>query len=260
MDIHKPKPWHGVREFLKEYVIIVVGVLTALAAEQGVEWLHWRHQAEVTEARLEAEMRTNLLNAYGQLINQRCYNDRLAALAEPLRGRGLWRGAAIRRTPAAAAEILPPYIRAGILTSAVPPVYMSLGGVWPDGSWTAALASGVTLHMDQARTDRYARLYRTFATMRDVQTAEAETAAKLSQLAFDCDLSDADRTHFLEAVGQLSFWNVQMAAISRGAILSASAAGIELRRSEVEKALENGRHYFLTQGCAEAIPVPVGED
>ena len=37
MDIHKPKPWHGVREFLKEYVIIVVGVLTALAAEQAVE-------------------------------------------------------------------------------------------------------------------------------------------------------------------------------------------------------------------------------
>ncbi|MDB5442210.1 MAG: hypothetical protein JWP73_586, partial [Phenylobacterium sp.] len=33
MDIHKPKPWHGLREFLKEYAIIVVGVLTALAAE-----------------------------------------------------------------------------------------------------------------------------------------------------------------------------------------------------------------------------------
>jgi hypothetical protein len=37
MDIHKPKPWHGVREFLKEYVIIVVGVLTALAgASRGM--------------------------------------------------------------------------------------------------------------------------------------------------------------------------------------------------------------------------------
>ena len=35
MDIHKPKAWHGVREFLKEYMIIVVGVLTALGAEQG---------------------------------------------------------------------------------------------------------------------------------------------------------------------------------------------------------------------------------
>jgi hypothetical protein len=38
MDIHKPKPWHGVREFLKEYLIVVGGLLTALAAEQGVEW------------------------------------------------------------------------------------------------------------------------------------------------------------------------------------------------------------------------------
>jgi hypothetical protein len=43
MDIHKPKPWHGLREFFKEYAIIVLGVLTALGAEQAVEELHWRH-------------------------------------------------------------------------------------------------------------------------------------------------------------------------------------------------------------------------
>ncbi len=49
MDIHKPKPWHGVREFLKEYVIIVVGVLTALAGEQTIELIH--RQQEVAEAR-----------------------------------------------------------------------------------------------------------------------------------------------------------------------------------------------------------------
>jgi hypothetical protein len=51
MEIHKPKPWHGWREFLKEYLIVVVGVLTALAAESGVEWLHWQH---VTEQQREA--------------------------------------------------------------------------------------------------------------------------------------------------------------------------------------------------------------
>ena len=49
MDIHKPKPWHGVREFLKEYAIIVVGVLTALGAEQTAEAMH-RH-GEIVEAR-----------------------------------------------------------------------------------------------------------------------------------------------------------------------------------------------------------------
>ena len=32
MDVHKPKPWHGWREFLKEYGIIVLGVVSR----------HWR--------------------------------------------------------------------------------------------------------------------------------------------------------------------------------------------------------------------------
>jgi len=52
MDLHKPKPWHGLREFLKEYLIIVTGVLTALAAEAVVERLH--------EARLSAEARESV--------------------------------------------------------------------------------------------------------------------------------------------------------------------------------------------------------
>ena len=59
MDIHKPKPWHSIREFLKEYVIIVVGVLTALAAEQGVEWLHWRHEVSQAHANLKDELQRN---------------------------------------------------------------------------------------------------------------------------------------------------------------------------------------------------------
>jgi hypothetical protein len=66
MDIHKPKPWHGLREFLKEYAIIVVGVLTALGAEQGVEWLHWRHLAEQARADMAADYRRTLKNV-GQL-------------------------------------------------------------------------------------------------------------------------------------------------------------------------------------------------
>lgn len=64
---HKSNPWHGWREFLKEYAIIVIGVLTALAAEQAVQMLHWR--ADVAEARkaLIAEVGANaLLSAQGR--------------------------------------------------------------------------------------------------------------------------------------------------------------------------------------------------
>jgi hypothetical protein len=68
MDIHKPKPWHGVREFLKEFAIIVLGVFVALGAEQTAEGLH--RQAEVREARdaLHAEIADDMMWAQ---FNQR---------------------------------------------------------------------------------------------------------------------------------------------------------------------------------------------
>ena len=37
MEVHKPKPWRGAREFAKEIGTILIGVLLALGAEQGVE-------------------------------------------------------------------------------------------------------------------------------------------------------------------------------------------------------------------------------
>ena len=42
MHIHKPKPLHGVREFLWEIAVIVIGVLIALSAEQTVQSFEWR--------------------------------------------------------------------------------------------------------------------------------------------------------------------------------------------------------------------------
>jgi plasmid stability protein len=59
MDIHLPKPFHNWREFLKEYGIIVLGVLTALGLEQAIEAIH--HHSEVQEAReaLNREMAHN---------------------------------------------------------------------------------------------------------------------------------------------------------------------------------------------------------
>jgi hypothetical protein len=63
MDIHKPKPWRGVREFLKEYVIVVVGVLTALGAEQLAEAFHWRHEVEIEREALLREARDNVSTA-----------------------------------------------------------------------------------------------------------------------------------------------------------------------------------------------------
>src|SRR5882757_9740253 len=93
MDIHKPKAWRGVREFLKEYVIIVVGVLTALGAEQGVEWLHWRHEIAVADASLRKELRFDGLYAFEAIAAWPCEQKRLDELSAALRRtKGLWKG------------------------------------------------------------------------------------------------------------------------------------------------------------------------
>ena len=66
MDIHKPKPWHGLREFLKEYVIIVVGVLTALGGEQAVEWANRAEEVREARASIHGEIAANAaIAAYG---------------------------------------------------------------------------------------------------------------------------------------------------------------------------------------------------
>lgn len=57
MDIHhKHGPIRNWREFLKEYGIIVLGVLTALAGEQAVEAVHHHYEAKEVRDALDQEL------------------------------------------------------------------------------------------------------------------------------------------------------------------------------------------------------------
>jgi hypothetical protein len=76
MDIHKPKPVHNWRELIKEVGIIVLGVSIALAAEQGVEWVHWRAQV--------AEVREVIATELAGNVRQGIYRMRTAT-CDPLR-------------------------------------------------------------------------------------------------------------------------------------------------------------------------------
>jgi len=84
MDIHKPKPWHGAREFLKEYLIIVVGVLTALGGEQAVEWLHWRHEVQVAHEAIAFDMREIVARVASKDGESPCVGRRLGEMADAL--------------------------------------------------------------------------------------------------------------------------------------------------------------------------------
>jgi hypothetical protein len=124
MDIHKPKPWRGWPEFLKEIGTIVIGVLIALGAEQGVEWLHWRHEVHVAREAIAFDLRRLIGAAATADAQSACVGTRLVELADIL-------------DQAEVTHRLPPLGFGG--TPATPS--------WSLRSWTA-LTSGQTLaHM-----------------------------------------------------------------------------------------------------------------
>ena len=82
MDVRKRKrkPWHGWREFLWEYAIVVVGVLTALAAQQIVG--DQRDRGEAAEARvaIRAEVVADLTRIEQRAYADACVEARLAEI------------------------------------------------------------------------------------------------------------------------------------------------------------------------------------
>jgi hypothetical protein len=72
MEIHKPKPWHGWREFLKEVGIIVIGVLIALGAEQAVEALQWHGKVAIVRKSILGELANDRARWELDVVEARC--------------------------------------------------------------------------------------------------------------------------------------------------------------------------------------------
>lgn len=189
LDIHKPKPWHGVREFLKEYLIIVMGVLTALAGEQAVESLHRREQAEIAERAMRLELgEDNGPQAYGRVVIAHCLDDRLVQIHD---------GAA-----AASADDLRKWV-----SSYVPPVR-----TWDSEAWKAVSASDAGKIMGADKLIAWSAAYRAVPKLDDTNHREAGLAAELRDaLPVSGEVSAADRENLRRLASQLRFTNIWLA-------------------------------------------------
>jgi hypothetical protein len=139
MDLHKPKPWHGLREFLKEYLIIVVGVLTALAAEQAVEWVRAQEAVGALRDGIRTELIRNRNRWEANRAQDACVTQRLdAILAWAADGPP---GALVAVGPIPSRGMIP---RAWNLHAS---------------AWDAAKANPVSTHLPIAEHTLYAELY-----------------------------------------------------------------------------------------------------
>jgi hypothetical protein len=245
LEIHKPKPWHGLREFLKEYLVIVVGVLTALAAEQAVEWFHWRHVAHQAETQLAAGLRLNLTNSAEWLIYRPCSDQRVTQLAEALGQRGLaWKANPWRWADADTRAATP-----------MPTVLVTPNFLWGHVDWEAALASGAINHLPRDQVAKYAEIYRLVEVLRETQKQSLEASAELAPLGYDGELSGAQRTEFLSKLGRAESLHQRMFNASKQVLMDAQAVGLQLDPKTLD-ALHD-REARILGPCSTKLRLPI---
>jgi hypothetical protein len=150
MEIHVPKPWHRLREFLKEYAIVVLGVLTALAGEQLVEWAHWRHEVGETEQALRQELSHDLAAMDYRLDQGACVDRRLDDLDR-------WRLKWI----------------AGEKPSLTGPISAPVEYTLYTDAWEVAETGQVAAHIPLERRMQYAKMYAAIRALKAKNDQEA---------------------------------------------------------------------------------------
>ena len=204
MDIHKPKPIHSLREFLKEVGTIVLGVCIALAAEQGVEWWHWRTQVAEAQEIIVTEMAQNLRGATLRLRSRDCVERRLDELAVILDG-------------ASKSGVLPPVGDIG-----VPPRI-----VWSFGAWDSVVASQTATHFSRQHLAALTITYRQIAVLVDRGTQEVATWNSLyAMVGPGRRLDPASEDRLRDALGQARGLNRLMSGASEGTIVRTKTLGL----------------------------------
>ncbi len=199
MHIHKPKAAHSLREFASEIGVIAVGILIALAGEQLVESLHWRHEMEVMRESLHREIESNLTSAAYRVMISPCFQARIAELGRKLDdAHGVWK-----------ADPAPDPV--GRRYSALPVAIVEPLYAWySDGRWRTALASASLAHMSETERTAYSYSYRATDMLLKNQEDEISIAARLQPLAKDQSLSPSDKLAFEKDLAALDRLNVEI--------------------------------------------------
>lgn len=182
MDIHKPKPWHGVRGLLKEVGTIVIGVLIALGGEQAVERLEWAHKVHAAEYAMRAEL---LVDDGPQIYQRAAIHDCLTARLDAIR---------------AAVETSAPRAELVRLIDGYHLDFLTYDSLAHDD----ATHAGVADHMSPAALQTWTKAYSAMPTMERTNAQEAQDLARLRALRRTGGLlSEAEQTHVLDAVEAL---------------------------------------------------------
>jgi len=236
MEIHKPRPWHGLRELAKEVAVIVIGVAIALTGEQGVETLHWAHKTHVAEQAMGQELANDLAFAQEQQRLSPCADRYIDALQNAVQANR------------------PDLIGMVRALSGLPSGGPIDNHTWTLDTWKAALAGQVTDHLPAREVQVYARLFDLVTAERDAQSETVSLAAEVSTGRFgrlDNPVVAADQ---LKALDRLRLNEQNRRQIS-SVMLRVSKAELGLTPSTA-RAAEFERWIAGCEANAAKLPTP----
>ncbi len=232
MDIRKPKPIHNWRELAKEVGIIVLGVLIALGAEQGVRLIEWHHKSKVAA---EA-MRVELSSDDGPQVAARyaihdCVDQVLVAIRNGVERR------------ASRAEVIA--LIAGHKTKF---------WTWDSLAYSSANSSDVALHMPGNSMQLWTNAYATMPALNQANAKEFADGAELTALSSTGGpLTEAERSQVLRAVEMLRRDNGIIFASVRVTLPAIYAAGVKLD-AKVVKLIDDKQRIAYGDACQVVPP------
>ncbi len=192
MHVHKPKPFHGLREVLGEIGIIVVGIVIAIGLEQAVEGLHWAGEVRAARASLASEIsRSNRVFAY-RVAAERCIDRRLDALE-------------------AIIEQVAKHEPVPHLGQVMP----DIGNALNDNIWQSHRAAQTLTHFDEKELELLGFYYQQVNSVRSFESNEVDALGVLKVLQGDPSrLGPADIAGLRVAIQHARFDNTLTASIA----------------------------------------------
>lgn len=215
------------RLFLFELVVVVVGVMIALAAQEGVEAVRWREEVDATEDALTIEIAEAVAQASERQMVDRCLGGRLQTLiGKASAGPGPWTGDPLPIQPSAFA------VR---VVSDLP--YRTPNRPWSDDVWVAAQNGGVFNHMARDRVAAFSKVYARMEGLRTINASEHQSFPQLLPLSFDGELDSAARQQALAVLGKLDWLNGTIVLDGKMLIEEVRALGLDFSRTSLKRDL-----------------------
>jgi hypothetical protein len=237
MDIHKPKPIHNWREFLKEVGIIVLGVCIALAAEQAVEWWHWNNRVRDAVEAMRLELRDDDgPQAFARQAMRGCYVSQLDAIQGAVET-----GRPRREIVALVNDYYPP------------------SPTWDSHAWNVVLSSDVGAHVPPAQMMKWSGPYAFVPALaqRNAQEREDKTALQLTHREGE-KLSAGETEAMLAAVAKLRQDNTGMYGFSGALLRRMRETGITLGEDQQDFILKTLRARFHDCVVVPSLALPNG--